>query len=262
MDINFIEMLAVVKPLAVRVGNAIMSIYCTEFAVEEKDDKSPLTLADTASNEIIVSCLCSKFPEYAILAEESKDDLSRLNNDYCFIVDPLDGTKEFIGRNGQFTVNIALSYKHESVLGVIYVPVEEHLYYAYKGGGAFFEDLKSSVKKKINVSDKLSGLTVVRSRSHSSQHETEKFERNRHKIDTIVSVGSSLKGCVIATGEVDAYYRFGLTSEWDVAAMQCIVEEAGGVFRQMDGSPMRYNREDILNRLGFYVVNRQENVWV
>jgi 3'(2'), 5'-bisphosphate nucleotidase len=262
MDIDFKEMLAVVKPLAVRAGNAIMSIYCTEFAVEEKEDKSPLTLADKLSNEIIVSCLCSKFPEYAILAEESKDDLSRLDNDYCFIVDPLDGTKEFIGRNGQFTVNIALSYKHEPVLGMIYVPVEEHLYYAFKGGGAFFDDLKSGVEKKISVSDKMSSLTIVGSRSHSSQHESEMLEKNRSKIDKVISVGSSLKGCMIATGEADVYYRFGLTSEWDVAAMQCIVEEAGGVFRQMDGSTMRYNREDVLNRSGFYAVNRQENIWV
>jgi 3'(2'), 5'-bisphosphate nucleotidase len=260
MNIDFSKVLTVVEPLAVNAGKAIMKIYNTDITVEEKEDKSPLTLADTVSNEIIVSCLRSKFSEYAILAEESKDDLSRLENDYCFIVDPLDGTKEFIGRNGQFTVNIALSYKYESVLGVIYVPAREHLYYAYKGGGAFFEDLKSGIEKKIYVSSNLDNLTVVGSRSHSSQQEAEMLERNKHKIGKVISVGSSLKGCMIAAGEADIYYRFGLTSEWDIAAMQCIVEEAGGVFRQMDGSPMRYNREDILNRLGFYAVNRPENV--
>ena len=259
---NLPDILAVIKPLAVEAGKAIMNIYETEFAVEIKDDKSPLTLADTAANEIIVRCLREHFPGYAILTEESQDDAKRLGNDFCFIVDPLDGTKEFINRNGQFTVNIALAYKNEAVLGVIYVPVSEQLYYACRDGGAFFEDLKSGKKRKIQVSDKLDDLTVVGSRSHASPQEAELFEKHKDKIRNIVSVGSSLKGCMVAAGEADVYYRFGLTSEWDIGAMQCIVEESGGIFRQTDGTVMRYNRKDILNRLGFYVVNRVENIWI
>jgi 3'(2'), 5'-bisphosphate nucleotidase len=262
IPIDLSGLLAVVKPLAVRAGKAIMKIYETEFEVELKGDKSPVTLADTAANEIIVLFLRENFPAYAILAEESKDNLGRLANDFCFIVDPLDGTKEFIKRNGQFTVNIALAYKHKSVLGVVYAPVAEHLYYACEGGGAFFEDLKSGEKRQIHVSDRLDGITVVGSRSHSSPEEAELFEKYKDNIGYMISVGSSLKGCLVAAGEADVYYRFGPTSEWDTAAMQCIVEEAGGIFRQTDGTPMRYNREDIINRIGFYAVNRVENIWI
>jgi len=145
---------------------------------------------------------------------------------------------------------------------VIYVPATEQLYYAYKGGGAFFEDLKSGSKRRLQVSDRLESLIVVGSRSHSSAQEKELVEKHQNIISSMTSVGSSLKGCMVAAGEADVYYRFGLTSEWDIAAMQCIVEEAGGIFRRADGAPMRYNREDILNRLGFYVVNRAENIWV
>jgi len=262
VPINLASIIDDLKPIAVEAGMAIMKIYDTDFVVEVKDDESPLTLADTAANEIIVKFLRERYPDYAILAEESKDNLQRLDNDFCFIVDPLDGTKEFIGRNGQFTVNIALAYKHESVLGIIYVPVNEHLFYAFKGGGAHFEDLKQRIKSQLHVSNKLDDITVVGSRSHASEREAEIFEKHKDRIGNMASVGSSLKGCLIASGAADVYYRFGLTSEWDVAAMQCIVEEAGGVFRQTDGTLMRYNREDILNRLGFYAVNRAENIWI
>ena len=260
--VNLSDILNVVKPLAVEAGKAIMKIYETDFDVAIKDDKSPLTQADMNANEIIVTCLQKCFPDYAILAEESKDDPSRRENDYCFIVDPLDGTKEFVGRNGQFTVNIALAHKCKSVLGVIYVPVTEQIYYAYVGGGAFLEDLKTGEKRTLRVSDKLDNLIVVGSRSHSSPEEIKIFDKHKTQIENMISVGSSLKGCMVAAGEADIYYRFGLTSEWDIAAMQCIVEQAGGIFRQTDGSSMIYNREDILNRKGFYVVNREENIWI
>lgn len=262
LNFDLLNILSVVRPLAIKAGKAIMEVYATQFFVEQKDDKSPLTLADTVANEIIVEALRKGFNNYAILSEESKDDLSRLENDFCFIVDPLDGTKEFVNRNGQFTVNIALAYQGKSILGVIYAPALEHLYYAYEGNGAYFENLKTDLKRSIHVSERLVNLIAVGSKSHASPQEAELFETHKSLIAQTVSVGSSIKGCMVATGEADIYYRFGLTSEWDTAAMQCIVEEAGGIFLQTDRTPMRYNRKDILNRLGFCIANRSENIWL
>ncbi|OPL08312.1 MAG: 3'(2'),5'-bisphosphate nucleotidase CysQ [delta proteobacterium ML8_F1] len=243
-------------------GEAIMAIYQTDFEVAMKDDHSPLTLADTRANEIIFTALKKAYPHYAILSEEAGDDKSRLDSDYCFIVDPLDGTKEFIKGTGEFTVNIALSYKGNPVMGMIYAPVLQKLYYALKGEGAWVENVRTGSVKKIRVSRKTSGLTWVGSRSHSTERETQLIESHTALISRVVTAGSSLKGCLVAEGRADIYYRFGLTSEWDTAAMQCIVEEAGGIFRQMDGSPMRYNRENPLNEKGFYVVNAKKNIWV
>lgn len=251
-----------IKNLSIQAGKEIMKIYDTDFSVEYKDDDSPLTKADKNANEVIASALKSEYPEYAVLSEESKDDKSRLTNDYCFIVDPLDGTKEFVKRNGQFTVNIALTYKKRPILGIIYVPVTRQLYYASKGEGAYLEDTKTGEVKKLEVTDKTSDLIWVGSKSHSSEKEEKLIESNQDVISETVSSGSSLKGCMIAEGKADVYYRYGLTSEWDTAAMQCIVEEAGGIFRQMDGSEMLYNRENNLNEKGFYIVNREENIWV
>ena len=250
------------KALAIKVGKEILKIYETDYNVETKEDNSPLTLADMKANEIIVKSLKENFPDYAILSEESRDDKSRLTNDFCFIVDPLDGTKEFIKRNGQFTVNIALAYKHKVVMGVIYVPVTQELYYASKGDGAYLETVESYEIQKIQATDKLEDLIVVGSKSHSSEKEAKLIEDHKELIKETISAGSSLKGCMVARGQADVYYRFGYTCEWDTAAMQCIVEEAGGIFKQIDGTEMLYNRENNLNEKGFYVVNRKENIWV
>lgn len=250
------------KNLALKAGQAIMEIYETDFQVEYKGDESPLTMADKKANDIIVSALQRECPNFAILSEESRDDKSRLENDYCFIVDPLDGTKEFVKRNGQFTVNIALAYEHRPILGVIYVPVTKQLYFAEIGKGAFLKDIETGETRQLGVSSKLDDLIWVGSKSHSSEKEEKLISSHKDIISTTISAGSSLKGCMVAEGKADIYYRFGLTSEWDTAAMQCIIEEAGGIFKQMDGSDMLYNRENNLNELGFYVVNRNENIWV
>lgn len=144
--------LEISKKAAIEAGLAIMDIYnnAEDMQITYKDGDMPLTAADKASNKIIVGMLKKEFPEYSILSEEEKDDQSRLDNDYCFVVDPLDGTKEFIKRNGQFTVNIALSYKHKSVMGVIYVPVTGELYYASEGNGSFLEDGSSTRQIKVS----------------------------------------------------------------------------------------------------------------
>lgn len=255
--------LEIAKIAAKAAGQAIMEIYAdsSNYQVEYKSDESPLTAADKASNRIIVELLEKNFPTHAILSEEEKDNLSRLENELCFVVDPLDGTKEFIKRNGQFTVNIALAHKHISEMGVIYVPVTGELFYASKGTGAFLETADGNVTQ-LKVSDNIDTptLRVAMSSSHGCTQMDELLEK--YHLSNFVKKGSSLKGCMIASGEADVYYRFNPTMEWDTAAMQCIVEEAGGIFRQMDGTPMRYNRENSLNDKGFYIVNQKENIFV
>lgn len=260
MELNAI--LETMKQLAVEAGEQIMSIYETDFDVDYKEDESPLTLADKTANKHIVEGLQKICPEYAILSEEEKDDKSRRERDYCFIVDPLDGTKEFVKRNGQFTVNIALAYKQKSILGVIYVPVTKDLYYASAGNGAYKKSGVDGQVHRLQVSDKTKDLIWVGSKSHSSEKEAALIDAHKEQIADMVSAGSSLKGCMVAEQAADVYYRYGLTCEWDTAAMQCIAEQAGAIVRQMDGSELLYNRENTLNDKGFYIVNCKENIWV
>ena len=254
--------LEVCKEAAVLAGKAILDIYnnAEDMAVEYKEGDMPLTAADKASNRIIVEILQRSFPSYAILSEEEKDNLDRLNNDYCFVVDPLDGTKEFIKRNGQFTVNIALAYKHRSVMGVIYVPVSDELYFAGKGSGAFLQKSDGTVER-LSVLDNVDceKLKVVLSGSHGCKEMDELLEK--YGMTDFVKVGSSLKGCMVASGNADVYYRHNPTMEWDTAAMQCIVEEAGGLFKQMDLTQMLYNRENSLNSKGFLAINSYKNLF-
>lgn len=259
---NQLEVVNVLKDLAVRAGQVIMDIYETDFSVDYKEDASPLTMADKQANALIVEGLQKHFPEAAILSEEVKDDKSRRDNDYCFIVDPLDGTKEFVKRNGQFTVNIALVYQQRPIVGVIYVPVTKDLYYATKDEGAFKQDGASGEMKCLQVSKKQDSIIWVGSKSHSTEKEAALIEAHKEQIIETISAGSSLKGCLVAEQKADVYYRFGLTCEWDTAAMHCIAESAGAVIRQMDNTELLYNREDTLNAKGFYIVNCQENVWV
>ncbi len=250
------------KKISIEAGKKIMEIYSTDFDVEIKGDNFPLTIADKSANDIIVNSLKENYPEYSILSEESKEDYTRFSNDYCFVIDPLDGTKEFVNKNGEFTVNIALAYKGKPILGVIYAPVLNELYYAYENNGAFVENLNDNTKKRINVTNKTDNLIMVASKSHFSDKEQKLIDENGDKIKEIISKGSSLKGCMVATGQADIYYRFGLTCEWDTCAMQCIVEEAGGIFKQMNNTDMTYNRKNTLNEKGFYIVNKKENIWV
>ena len=255
--------LEISKIAAIKAGEAIMEIYndAKDMQIEYKDGNMPLTVADKAANKVIVELLKQNFPSYAILSEEEKDNKERLKNDLCFIVDPLDGTKEFIKRNGQFTVNIALAYKHVSVMGVIYVPVTGELYYAAAGQGSYRKQQDGSIEK-LHVSDNVDipKLKVVASNSHGCAEMEELLEK--YKLTNLVKIGSSLKGCMVASGRADIYYRFNPTMEWDTAAMQCIAEEAGAIFQQMDGSDMTYNREDSHNSKGFYIINQEANLLV
>ena len=248
-------------------GKAIMEVYQKDFSVEYKDNNTPLTEADKKANDIITQYLAKYMPYICLLTEEAADNKERLDCDLCFIVDPLDGTKEFIKKNGEFTVNIGLSYKHKPIMGVVYVPCENKMYYAAKNYGSFAVNLDKSLLKvfdeshRIKVSGRKDNLVVMKSRSHNDDSRLDELlEKNRDKIKSETASGSSIKGCLIAEGVADIYYRFGYTMEWDTCAMQSVVIEAGGVFLQGDKSEMEYNRANSLNDKGFIILNCEENM--
>lgn len=263
-QIKLEEILEVCCDLAIRAGEEIMEVYNDQelfTQVEKKEDDSPLTMADKRANDVIITGLRQCYPNFAILSEEEKDDKSRRENPFCFIVDPLDGTKEFIKRNGEFTVNIALAQDQRVILGVVFVPATGDLYYAADRIGSFHKE--KDREATVNVVSDVVGLDdvdkvrLVMSSSHGNPLMDELIERYGFK--HFVKMGSSLKGCLIARGDAEIYYRHGLTCEWDTAAMQCIAEQAGATFRQMDGTEMLYNRENTLNEKGFYIINHVAN---
>ena len=237
----------------------ILVIYNQNFDVEIKEDNSPVTLADKNADKIIREILGKAFPNYAFLTEESEDDISRLNNDYVWIVDPVDGTKDFVARDGGFTTNIALSYKHKIVVGIVVVPLTGEIYYASENHGAFYHN--NGHDQKIHVNDKIDDLTVLCSVFHSNDIERALIEKHSDKIKHIQKYGSSLKPCRIAHGLAEITYRMSSgTKEWDTAASQIIVIEAGGLFIEPDGKEITYNRKDVYNRKGYIVANRKENI--
>lgn len=235
--------------IAVKAGNAIMDIYNNpelSSEVDMKADDSPLTLADKASHEVIMKELKAHF-DYPIMSEESDpgDYVKRKDWETYWLVDPLDGTKEFIKRNGEFTVNIALIHNRKPVFGVIYVPVRETLYYGAELDGAFKEI--GQKKEKLKVGEKSDKRIAVRSKSHASDEEEEVL--GRYNVVGTISKGSSLKFCMVAEGKADIYYRHGPTMEWDTAAGQAILLAAGGrmYHGNSENKEFRYNKEELLN---------------
>lgn len=251
------KILEAMKELSFKAGCEILKHYKREIKVEFKEDNSPVTSADKAANEIIVSGLNNSFKSIPVLAEESSDDLSRLNKEFCFVVDPLDGTKEYVKRNDEFTVNIALVQNGRPIAGVIYVPVYREMYYAAKDMGAYMKT--DSIEVRIRVSENTGNIRLAKSRSHHAPELDALIEKNNTRIKDIIVAGSAYKGCLLARGDADAYYRFGRTMEWDTAAMEILVTEAGGVFSGMDGRTFRYNKENPENPTGFYAINKKEN---
>ena len=247
-------------------GEAIIKIYDAGFDVEEKDDKSPLTDADLASHNLILQRLAKLTPEIPVLSEESAKlpFEERASWQTYWLVDPLDGTREFVKRNGEFTVNIALIHEHKSIIGVINVPVLDIDYYAWAGGGSFKIKNKGEAKK-ISVK-KLEGgqLSVAGSRSHGSEmmqrYMAKLGEASDGEIE-MLSMGSSLKFCLVADGRADLYPRLGLTSEWDTAAAHCIVEQAGGYITKTDMTPLEYNTKDSLLNPFFFVFGDNSRDW-
>ena len=237
----------------------IIKIYHQGFDVEIKEDNSPVTNADKIADKIISEILHKAFPKYALLTEESEDNHARLNNDYVWIVDPVDGTKDFVAKDDEFTTNIALAYKHQVVVGVVGVCAKNEYYYASKGNGAYF--LSGDKKEKIHVNEKLNDLICYSSVFHFSEAEISMIEKHKDKISKIEKKGSSLKACYIAHGKGEISYRLSQgTKEWDTAASDIIVKEAGGIFVEPDGKDIVYNREDVYNRRGYIIANRKENI--
>ena len=245
--------LEALEVIARDAGAGILSVYESEvFDVESKGDGSPLTRADRLAHDIIVAGLSELTPQIPIVSEESATEEmeSRLSWETFWLVDPLDGTKEFIKRNGEFTVNIALIHQGNPIYGVVYAPVLNSCFSGGTGYGAWRVDGKDYSRQEIMVASKSEGLmTVVASRSHRGEA-VEAFIASladRFGQPEVRSMGSSLKICLVATGEADIYPRLGPTCEWDTAAAHSVVLGAGGKVTNVCGQPLVYNKENILN---------------
>ena len=240
----------------------IMDIYRSDdFKTEIKDDDSPVTQADLKANEIICKMLMENFPNYGLLSEELSDSKERLSKEYVWVVDPIDGTKDFIAKTDEFTVNIGLIYNHEVVLGVIGVPAKDEIYYAIKGEGSYL--LKDGILTRLCVDAKDNNLIQMHSRFHFSKSEEEYF--NNHKeIVELKEAGSAYKACLIASGKAHVYLKNSKgTKEWDVAPSSIIVKEAGGFFGLPNGDEMLFNRENVYNDSGFIILNKyNDNLFV
>ena len=249
--------------LAKQAGQAILEIYQqAEVETTYKDDKSPLTAADLASHNVLVAGLSQLTPDIPILSEESKAIAveERQNWQRFWLLDPLDGTKEFIKRNGEFTVNIALIESGIPTLGIVHAPVLDTTYWGITGQGAF-KQVANNEPNAIGVElHKTGDLKLVASRSHANAETVDFIEKLKadFSVDTL-SIGSSLKLCLVAEGKAHIYPRFGPTMEWDTAAAQCVVEQAKGTVSTLQGEPLSYNKDNLLNP--YFVVNGGNITW-
>jgi len=234
--------------IAQEAGDAIMEIYRRDFTVVYKDDQSPLTEADTRSNEIICRALEKAYPDIPLLSEENKTVMyeERKEWEYYWCIDPIDGTKEFIKKNDEFTVNIALIHRNTPVLGVVYAPAINEMYKAKRGEGAYKNGQKLPLQFNPDPKKKLS---VVASKSHLSEETQAFIDALESESIEQVSKGSSLKLCMVAEGAADIYPRLAPTMEWDTAAADAIVREAGKMTWQFEDQtlPLAYNKKDLLN---------------
>jgi len=252
MDISIDHLVSQVNDIAVAAGQEILTIYQRDFQVDTKDDNSPVTEADIAANDIIVASLGTITPDIPILSEEGTSIAwdERKKWQTFWLVDPLDGTKEFIKRNGEFTVNIALIHNQQPILGVVYAPVLDKLYYT-NSEGAFLLHAGKTVKLSALAMPDDEAVKVVGSRSHASPEMA--LYLARFKETDIIPVGSSLKFCLIAEGSAHCYPRLGPTCWWDTGAGHAVACAAGAKVVQLDGSPLLYNhQESVLNP--FFVV--------
>ena len=240
---NLIENLLVIARSA---GHEILEIYRTDFSATEKSDLSPVTQADVNAEAIILRELALLTPDIPVVSEEAASDgqLPKVGQRF-WLVDPLDGTKEFINRNGEFTVNIALIENGVPVMGVVYAPTMDRLYAGAQEIGSFIEEHGNrrsiACRRPPNA-----GLTVVASRSHGAGELLNDF-LEKHAVSDLVNAGSSIKLCMIACGDADAYPRFGRTMEWDIAAGDALLRAAGGIVLAADGSPMKYGKSNFEN---------------
>lgn len=235
--------------IALEAGELIMQVYATDFAIDTKGDSSPVTEADEKAEALILAALAEQAPEIPVLAEEAvaAGDIPEIG-DRFFLVDPLDGTKEFINKRGEFTVNIALIENGRPVMGVVFAPALDRLFVADSVAAAWQASAKpggavplASERQPLRIRSKPeAGITAIASKSHRTP-ETDAF-LEKFEVEEIVSAGSSLKFCLIAAGEADLYPRMGRTMEWDTGAGQAVVEAAGGRVLEEDGSPLLYGK--------------------
>ena len=229
-----------------QAGEVVMAIYSTDFAVRGKEDASPVTAADEQAEAVIVPALKALLPGVPVVAEEAVagGQVPQIGARF-WLVDPLDGTKEFVSRNGEFTVNIALIEDGVPVLGVVLAPALGRLFAGAAGAGAFVEDAQGRRPIACRAVP-AEGLTVVASRSHGDAAALDAFLGGR-KVATLASAGSSLKLCLVASGEADLYPRLGRTMEWDIAAGHAVVLAAGGMVCRLDGEPLGYGKAGLDN---------------
>lgn len=255
------NMIATMMEIAQKAGAAIMEIYQRDFEVMTKNDSSPLTEADLASHKCIIEQLRTVFPGIPILSEESKgiSYKERSRWERYFLVDPLDGTKEFVKRNGEFTVNIALIEKGRPVAGAVFAPVPGMAWFAAEGKGAWKQTGEEApVQIVAHRLEDTEALRVVGSRSHPSPAMQSLLdELPDHQL---LPMGSSIKLCAVADGSADFYPRLGPTCEWDTAAAQCVVEQSGGCVINLQGNSLAYNKQDILNPYFLVIGNVDESL--
>ncbi len=254
MNLNNQEFVLDILNIAIDAGKEILKIYKKNFNVDLKVDNSPITEADINSNNLIKKRLIEIEKNIPILTEESlvNWETRRVWNKY-WLIDPLDGTKEFINRNGEFTVNISLIENNSPIFGVIYAPEKSLLYYGIKNNGSYKLITQDNINKltefkKININKNIaSKIKIIGSRSHSNKDFHTWVENNFSQYE-LISIGSSLKFCIIAEGTADIYPRLGPTSEWDIAAGHVILEEAGGKLKSFDNTEILYNtKKNIIN---------------
>ena len=252
------ELIEQLIEISKEAGKAILEVYNTNFDYQIKEDLSPLTKADTLSNQIICERIKALTPEIPILSEENSNipfDVRTLWKQY-WLIDPLDGTKEFIKRNGEFTVNIALIENNAPIIGIIHVPVSNETYWGSSINGSFYIKENNQKERLCVEKDNRSLVRIVASRSHPSKMLDSFLEvTGDYKI---ITKGSSLKFCLIANAKADIYPRFGPTSEWDTAAGQAIVQFAGGSLITIDGKPLEYNLTESYLNPYFIVASRED----
>ncbi|MBN1379279.1 MAG: 3'(2'),5'-bisphosphate nucleotidase CysQ [Gammaproteobacteria bacterium] len=247
--------------LARLAGERILEVYETAFEVSEKKDHSPVTEADFVAHDVINEGLRNLTPKIPILSEEGKfiDFKERRQWTRFWLIDPLDGTREFVKRNDEFAVNIALVEEHVPVLGIVYAPVRDTVYFASHRNGAY-KQKKNAEAKSIKVSETADQpIRVAGSRSHSNK----KLELYLEQLGahSMLTLGSALKACLVAEGKADLYPRFGPTSEWDTAAPQCILEEAGGALTDIEMQPLQYNTRESLTNPSFFAFGDKNKNW-
>lgn len=255
-------MLTQLVDISRRAGLEILEWYHDDMGITRKSDDSPLTRADLASHKLIDTELRKHWPDIPVLSEESADIPwnTRKNWRQYWLVDPLDGTKEFIHRNGEFTVNIALIRDHQPVLGVVHVPVTDISYFGARGYGAWQQTAGADSRVIAIRQPAAKPAVIVGSRSHANPELVEQLQAlGPH---TLISMGSSLKFCRVAEGLADFYPRLGPTSEWDTAAAQAVVEAAGGQVVKIDGSALDYNNKDSYLNPFFFVLGDPDQDWL